>query len=260
MKKIFAILLIFVCIFSLVACGHKNEEVSDDTVDMMELTLGAGDDNPATSVHDDFEYHPLPKRFKVVSPEKCGIVTGKPYVFRISNDNHPDRYDLYSIIFRVEGSADIYVSDVFLYRTMGGVYQYGKGMIFNMVTGDMIYVKSAEEISFTKDGVEYIGVREDNKAFIMGTPSCSDKYICVKGDTTYAYQFKEDYTVDYYENDVLVETLPYRYGYYAIGLRGQVYCLSTNKVALFIDNDIFTLGGVEYEVPPRGIKYDIDYG
>ena len=41
---------------------------------------------------------------------------------------------------------------------------------------------------------------------ITNDPSYDDKYICIKDDVIYSYQFKEDDTVDYYENDTLIES------------------------------------------------------
>ena len=77
----------------------------------------------------------------------------------------------------------------------------------------------------------------------------NDRYICTKDGVVCAYQFNKDYTVDYYENDVLIESFTYLGGEYAVGFRGDVHCLSRDKVALFVGEDIFTLGGVEYEIP-----------
>ena len=258
MKKIFAIFLVFICIFSLVACSQQNENPLGEIGESVEPTLGAGYDNPYTSLDTNFDYVSLPDGFEVVPFNECGITVDKPYVFSISDDNHPDRYDYYTIIYHEDGSADIYISDVFFYTTMGGVYQYGKGVIFDIVTGDTVHVKSENEIVFTKNGIDYIGVRDDEKTFSTEIPSCDDKYICTKDGVTYAYQFKEDYTVDYYENDTLIESIPYYHGDFAIGLKGMVYCMSSDKVALFIGNDIFTLGGIEYEIPPRVIEYNAE--
>ena len=255
MKKIFAIMLVLVSVFSLVACGQKNEESVEDILASIEPTLGAGYDNPEASFDPNYNYHSIPENFEIVSHDECGIAIDKPYVFSIIDDNHRDRYDYYTIIYREDGAADIYINDVYFYTTMGGVYQYGKGVIFDIVTGNTTHIKSENEIVFSKYGIDYIGVRNDNKAFFTNDPSFDDKYICVKGEVTYAYQFKEDYTVDYYENDTLIETLPYYHGDFAVGLRGSVYCISSDKVALFIGDDVFTLGGVEYEIPPRVVEY-----
>ena len=246
MKKIFAIMFVFILAFSLVACTKEDERTIEEVAESMTPILGVGQDNPATSIEPDFDYLSLPEGFKTVSHKKCGITINEPYVFFIEDKNHTDRMDYYSIIFREDGAADVYVNDVFCYTTMGGIYQYGKGMIFNIVDGNMIHVKSETEIVFTKNDVDYIGVLNKGKMFVLDTPSFDDKYIFVNDDTTYAYQFNDDLTVDYYENDVLIKTVSYYRGNLAVGFNHSVYCLSMDKMALFIGDNIFTLGGIEY--------------
>lgn len=249
MKKFFAAMLVGACAFSLAACGQKDTDVSEDRYS------GAGYDNPETCFASNFDYLRVPDGFKVVSADECGIVTNEAYVFTVPDDNHLNRSDYHSIIFREDGSASVFLCDVFLYDTMAGIYQYGEGEIFNIVTGDTIRVKSADEIIFSKNGSDYIGVRNSDKWFLINTPPLDDKYICTKNETTYAYQFHEDETVDYYENDVLIETLPCYYGDFSVGLRGKVYCFSSDQAALFIGEDMYTLGGTGCELPENALEY-----
>ena len=251
MKKLFALMLVCVCAFSLAACAQKDSDASE------ERNYGAGYDNPETCYVSNFNYLSPPEGFKAVSAEECGIVPNSAYVFYVSDDNHPNRTDCHTIYFSEDGSASIYICDMYFYTTMSGIYQYGEGVIFNIVTGDTLSVKSKDEIVFSKNGTDYIGVRTDEKWFSYNTgiPSCEDRYICTKDGVTYAYQFKEDETVDYYENDTLIETLPYYRGDYAVGFGGKVYCISSDNMVIFIGDDLYTLGGASRELPSSGLEY-----